>query len=122
MPREEYRISGPVPLCHSKHCKFLMPSALLYKAQTAAGFSTLLPWNWINTMPVRVFTVISQPPEGLALTGHRPPVSFCSLLCGTLAGMVLAWHNPYRTAYLRKVCHVMMCSAKKKAEGQTHSR
>lgn len=82
MPGEECCISDPVPLCHLNHCRFLMPWALLYKAQTAAGFSTLLLWNWINTMPVRVFTVVSQHPERPAHTGRRPPVSFCSLLRG----------------------------------------
>ncbi len=82
MPGEECCISGPVPLCHLNHCRFLVPQAFLYKAQTAAGFSTLLPGNWINTMPVDVFTVIRQHPEGPALTGRWPPVPFCSSLFG----------------------------------------
>lgn len=91
MPGEECCISSPVPLCHLNHCRFLMPKALLYKAQTAAGFSTLLPWNWINTMLVHVFTVISQHPEGPALTGRRPPVTFCSLLWGAY----ISWYGQY---------------------------
>lgn len=49
--REEGWISGPMPLCRLNHRRFLVPRAGLYKAQTAAGFSTLLPWNWIITKP-----------------------------------------------------------------------
>lgn len=118
MPGEECCISGPVPLCHLNHCRFLMPEALLYKAQTAAGFSTLLPWNWINTMPVHVFTVIRQHPEGPALTGRRPPVSFCSLLWGdvTLYGRCMAHCMQNSTSLGNEF--VIRCRVPQKAQGR----
>lgn len=99
MPGEECCISDLVPLCHLNHCRFLMPWALLYKAQTAAGFSTLRLWNWINTMPVHVFAIISQHPEGPALTGCWPPVSFCSLLAVSMGNI---WHTVCRPKHLQQ--------------------
>lgn len=91
-----------------------MPPALLYKAQTAAGFSTLLPWNWINTMPVHVFIIISEHPEGPALTGHWPPVPVCSLLC---VGNQPVWAM-YGTLHAeqhiirKQVCYSTLCLTK----------
>lgn len=55
MPGEEGWISGQVPLCLLNHHRFLVPWVGLYKVQTAAGFSMLLPWNWVITKPDRGF-------------------------------------------------------------------
>lgn len=80
MAGEECCISDPVLLCHLNHCRFLMPEALLYKAQTAAGFSTLLPWNWINTTLVRVFLASSASIRRDLLSqvaGHLSPPAHC---------------------------------------------
>lgn len=71
MPGEEGWISGLDPLCRLNDRRFLVPRAGLYKAQTAAGFSTLLPWNWIITKPS---AIISWLPVGPALAGQWPPV------------------------------------------------
>lgn len=58
-----------------------MPQAGLYKAQTAAGFSTLLPWNWIITKPDRGFRhhqLLSRGGLLSEVTGH--PVVLSPLL------------------------------------------
>lgn len=73
MPGEEGWISGLVPLCRLNHRRFLVPRAGLYKAQTAAGFSTLLPWNWMIMKPDRGFRhhqLASSRDPLLQVSGH----------------------------------------------------
>lgn len=80
MPGEEGWISGPMPLCRLNHRRFLVPQAGLYKAQTDAGFSTLLLWNWIIMKPDHGFRHDQLASRGELLsqvTGHLSSFACC---------------------------------------------
>lgn len=84
VPGEEGCVTGPVPLCHLNHRRFLVPEAGLYKAQTAAGFSTLRHGIGLIGRDVRVSCRHQLASRGDPLswvTDRLSPSTRCCLVC-----------------------------------------
>lgn len=80
MPGKKGWILGQVPMCLLNHRRFLVPQASIYKAQTDAGFSTFLPWNW-NTKTDRGFyhpQLASRQDLLSQVTGHLSSFARCT--------------------------------------------